>query len=154
VWRTDGTAAGTIRVTNVDPGPDASITSSVVTVGGKIYFAAFDSGHGDELWRNSGGIGSGLLLKDIWPGATGWSPTDLRVVGSTLLFTAIDPTHGKELWRTDGTQSGTKLVKDLNPGNAWSSAFVELPLAGSALLSAEAGSKGTELYTYTPSVGV
>ena len=72
-----------------------------------------------------------------------------RVVGSTLLFSAFEPTHGTELWRTDGTQSGTKLVKDLLAGSGSSDATVELPLAGVALLSANAGA-GDQLYKYTP----
>ena len=42
VWRTDGTSGGTVRSPNIDPRPGRVGPPAVVTMGGKLYFSAFD----------------------------------------------------------------------------------------------------------------
>jgi ELWxxDGT repeat protein len=52
-WETDGTAAGTIMVQDINPGPAGSIGdvfNQMVPSGGALFFAANDRTHGDELW--------------------------------------------------------------------------------------------------------
>ncbi|HEY0781628.1 MAG TPA: ELWxxDGT repeat protein, partial [Thermoanaerobaculia bacterium] len=50
LWQTDGTAAGTRRVSDIAPGPLSSWPDSFTQLGDRLYFAAQDSLSGRELW--------------------------------------------------------------------------------------------------------
>lgn len=50
-WRTDGTAAGSWRVTEIGPGPVSSNPRSWTRLGGKILFAASGMTVGEELYE-------------------------------------------------------------------------------------------------------
>jgi ELWxxDGT repeat protein len=129
IYRTDGTATGTKRVSNVafsTPDHRFPITG-LATINGKLIFAANDGVNGDELWISNGTTSGTKLLKDINPGSTlivndiipdSSFASDFTVVGRNLYFTADDGEHGRELWVTDGTGAGTKLVKDIALGPA------------------------------------
>jgi ELWxxDGT repeat protein len=51
LWRTDGTAAGTIQLTDLAPGTNSSSPSNVVRMGDGIYFSAFAPQVNQELFR-------------------------------------------------------------------------------------------------------
>src|SRR4051812_37805880 len=51
MWRSDGTAAGTTMVKDVDPGFSSSSPRNLTNVNGTLYFSASDEAHGNELWR-------------------------------------------------------------------------------------------------------
>ncbi|HYI12049.1 MAG TPA: ELWxxDGT repeat protein [Thermoanaerobaculia bacterium] len=53
LWVTDGTAAGTRLLTDVNPGPGSSDPGSLVIVGNTLYFTASDDASGQELWALS-----------------------------------------------------------------------------------------------------
>ncbi|MFL6201851.1 MAG: ELWxxDGT repeat protein [Thermoanaerobaculia bacterium] len=116
LWVSDGTAAGTVLVKDINPGTDGSQPFSFAELNGQLLFRAYDADHGYELWR-SDGTGSGTtLVKDIRPGAGISTPSELTVLGSWVYFRAYDDIHGSELWRSDGTEAGTTLVRDIRPG--------------------------------------
>ncbi len=108
LWQTDGTAAGTALVDDVNPGPASSeppvnalggAWSYQMTVsGGKLYFTADDGTHGDELWETDGTAAGTALVDDINPGPQGSDPENLIGVNGTLFFTANDGTDGEQLW--------------------------------------------------------
>jgi ELWxxDGT repeat protein len=122
LWKSNGTAAGTVMVKDINPGPYGSyplfgftIASRYFSVGGidgTLYFSANDGVHGGELWKTDGTTAGTVLVKDINPGPYGSYPTYFNEVKGRVLFRA-DGGHGAELWKTDGTAAGTKLVKDL-----------------------------------------
>jgi ELWxxDGT repeat protein len=136
LWKSDGTAAHTALVKDVNTGGASSYPSNLTNVNGVLFFSAEDysaSGgrHGRELWKSDGTTAGTTLVKDIHPGGAlnnygnyipyGSAPSSLRNVNGTLFFTADDGTHGLELWKSDGTAAGTTLVKDITPGSASSS---------------------------------
>jgi ELWxxDGT repeat protein len=54
LWKTDGTAAGTVMVADVNPGSGGSNPGNLTNLGGKLYFTANDGTHGTELWTSDG----------------------------------------------------------------------------------------------------
>jgi ELWxxDGT repeat protein len=108
LWKTDGTAAGTMLVDDVNPGATGSeppladrsaAASYQLTVSGrKLFFAATDGTHGDELWQSDGTTAGTIMVADINPGPQGSDPQNLIDVNGTLFFTANDDTHGEQLW--------------------------------------------------------
>jgi large repetitive protein len=119
LWRSDGTAAGTVLVKDIRPGSKGSGPSDLTAIGESIYFPADDGEHGYELWRTDGTSAGTSLVKDIRPGRNG---SDLYVgeflgAGDILFFNADDGRHGHELWRSDGTAAGTRLIKDIRRGS-------------------------------------
>jgi ELWxxDGT repeat protein len=117
LWKSDGTAAGTRLVKDINPGAASSEPFQLANFGGALYFGADDGTHGDELWRSDGTAAGTKLVKDISVGGSGSFPLYLINSAGTLFFAAEDPAHGRELWKSDGTAGGTKLVKDIYPGN-------------------------------------
>ncbi|NPC84299.1 HYR domain-containing protein, partial [Pyxidicoccus fallax] len=50
LWRTDGTAAGTVRVADIAPGVASSSPLWMVPAGEHLFFPAWSAGSGTELW--------------------------------------------------------------------------------------------------------
>ena len=65
LWRTDGTANGTVMVKDIDPanGNPAWLTD----VNGILFFSAGNAA-GNELWKSNGTAASTVMVKDIFPG--------------------------------------------------------------------------------------
>src|SRR5262249_21939355 len=68
LWKSDGTAAGTVLVDRF--GPDQAFTSpqTLTAVGGNLFFTAFDPTHGVEVWKSDGTEAGTQLVQDIRPG--------------------------------------------------------------------------------------
>lgn len=152
LWRSDGSAGGTVQLKDVRPGLLSSSPSELVVHDGTLYFGAFTDTSGFELWKSDGTEGGTVLVKDIRPGSGSSSPRLFTSVDGTLFFFASTPAAGYELWKTDGTESGTVLVKDIRPGPASSVGFFHFSLAplasfnGALLFTANDGSNGEELW--------
>ncbi|MFM7787275.1 MAG: ELWxxDGT repeat protein, partial [Microcystis panniformis] len=106
LWKSDGTAAGTVLVKNIFPGNNPSFSSSprnLRVVGNTLFFSANDGANGYELWKSDGTAAGTVLVKDINPGSsssfTSYSQAlmDLMAVGNTLFFIADNGVNGKEL---------------------------------------------------------
>ena len=94
LWKSDGTAAGTVLVKDINPGSASSYPSNLTNVNGTLFFSANDGTHGLELWKSDGTAAGTVLVKDINPGSAGSYPSNLTNVNGTLFFTANDGTHG------------------------------------------------------------
>jgi len=98
LWWTDGTAAGTRLLRDINPGSAASNPSGLVLAGGRLFFAADDGLHGVELWQSDGTAAGTRMVQDIAPGPDSSSPSEMTVAGNLLFFTADDGLTGNELW--------------------------------------------------------
>ena len=50
LWRTDGTPRGTVRATDMNPGPASSSPSGLLAVDDRLFLAATDKAHWTDLW--------------------------------------------------------------------------------------------------------
>ncbi|HYV17548.1 MAG TPA: ELWxxDGT repeat protein [Verrucomicrobiae bacterium] len=132
LWKSDGTAAGTVLVKDIDPGPRSGLIPpgfsyeprEFAQLNGILLFGADDGIHGWEMWRSDGTAAGTFLLQDIRPGQESGLMTSYRselvwvnkASGGLMYFIANDGVHGFELWRTDGTSAGTFLLQDIQPG--------------------------------------
>jgi ELWxxDGT repeat protein len=121
LWRSDGSAAGTIQLTAL-PSPVQARNGSDLTYGGltafqgKVLFETFNfsagSGGTEEIWE-SDGTPEGTRKSPYLPGNSS-SVRAVRAVGSELYFFTVDD-QGPWLWRSDGTAAGTRKVAPLSP---------------------------------------
>jgi len=132
LWKTDGTAQGTVLVKDIQPGNSGSSPGWLTAVGNTLFFTADDGVHGRELWRSDGTEAGTVLVKDIRTGSTGSGAQEFTLLNSTLFFIADNGVNGSELWKSDGTTQGTTLVKDIAVGSN-SSAPYFLHAAGASL---------------------
>ena len=144
-WFSDGTAAGTTLLADIQPGPLPSSPHRLVPLAGGIAFVA--SGPvGTELYFTTGITAT--LLADVSPPDSPFAPLPIGAVGNRLLVAADTMSDvGTELAFVDATGGGGLLVdiddrvvtKPSNP--AW---FARL--GDRALFVADDGVHGQELW--------
>lgn len=117
LWRTDGTAANTTLVKDLNPGAASGSPAHLASLGARLVFSAEAPGLGRELHASDGTTAGTALVRDIAPGASSASIQRIEVFEGNGYFQANDGQHGGELWRTDGTAAGTRMVIDLVPGS-------------------------------------
>jgi ELWxxDGT repeat protein len=114
LWRSDGTPAGTYRLTDVCPGACDASPSGMQLYGEKIYFAASDGVSGIELWVSDGTPGNARRVRDLCPGPCNSRPQSLEGTGDRLLFIASSGSEW-QLWSSDGSRQGTVAVRSFCP---------------------------------------
>lgn len=153
LWTSDGTAAGTVLLKDINPGTASSSISFPLKVGNLVFFAATTAANGQELWRTDGTAAGTFLTKDIYPGVnqgvTSFNATSIDFNG-TLYFTGIDDLGGfnanREVWKSDGTTAGTVQVYDLVPGGSGSFPTGYANVNGRLFFQASTSATGNELY--------
>jgi ELWxxDGT repeat protein len=118
LWRTNGTARGTVKVRKPSDGGPCCVGPLARVKGlGVLFGGAGGSAYrGIEPWRSNGYRGGTYQVDDIDPGSASSFPDNItRLQRGEALFTADDGVHGNELWATEGTAGTTRLVEDINP---------------------------------------
>ncbi|MBO6574061.1 MAG: T9SS type A sorting domain-containing protein [Rhodothermales bacterium] len=145
LFRTDGTAAGTVLVKDLAPGLLDAYPEDKHAFRDGILFTAWTPEFGKELWFSNGDPDGTIMLGDIEPGRSGSDPVTLAVRGNRAWFCAVTEATGMELWVTDGTPEGTRLVSDFAPGAASSTPEWVALLDDSLLISASTPDSGQQL---------
>ncbi len=155
LYRSDGTAAGTVPIAYFDPEnePGEAPRFHLATLGDRLLFAAGDEVHGVELWASDGTAAGTRLLKDILPGSASSMPRDLTAAGGRVFFAATDGVRGVELWSTTGIPGGTRMVQDLAPEALSSHPFRLTATANRLYFTADDGATGREIWAL-PLAGV
>ncbi|MDH7515101.1 MAG: T9SS type A sorting domain-containing protein [Bacteroidota bacterium] len=102
LWRTDGTPAGTVAVTDINPGSGNSFPTMVARMGEYLYFSANDGSNGFQIWRLPLAGGPAERVTDIDGGTLGADPMWLTPLNGKLFFSAYTPEYGRELWVSNG----------------------------------------------------
>ena len=144
LWRTDGTEAGTIRLTDLPI--NGGVADLAADVGGALLFSATETTNDVELWRSDGTEAGTYRVKDIRPGPDGSNLFLRFAMNGEGYFMADDGLHGEELWKSDGTPEGTVLVKDIQAGTTDSVASVIGAFDGKLYFVANDGTHGHELW--------
>ncbi len=114
VWRSDGTAEGTSRVTSVQFSYHGfpSFPGQIVASGSQLYFALTGPDDGDRLWVTDGGPGDERLVFD--PATIDSSAesgldvlTGLSAIGSEVCFETHLRSARTVPYFSDGTNEGT-----------------------------------------------
>lgn len=114
LWRSDGTAGGTILIKDINPGDDGSDPLHLKAIGTSLFFSADDGSHGRELWKSDGTEAGTTMVKDIWFGSVSSQPRDMTKYGFSVMFSATRENQGRELWISiAGLEAGTVMVKDI-----------------------------------------
>lgn len=125
LWRTDGTAAGTVMVKDIYPGSSDSNPYGFIVYNNKLYFIATNGTNGYELWQSDGTNAGTTIVMDLNPGSNNGFFTApissdsygvLIIFNNKLYFRADNGVSGHELWQSDGTVAGTVLVNNLMSG--------------------------------------
>ncbi|MCB0760180.1 MAG: hypothetical protein KDC12_01565 [Flavobacteriales bacterium] len=151
LWRTDGTAAGTVMIKNIAAGSNSSNPAGfAVAPGGVALFRADDGVNGNELWRTDGTSAGTQMITNLNPGAAHGAGTTTDDFATPLYSNGVmfvqlnDGVNGTELWKTDGTPGGTQMIADINP--AGSSNPRDFVAVSSGLIFSAEGPSGRELY--------
>ena len=141
LWKSDGTAGGTVLVKVLKADAGGSYNGVLINVNGILLFNGVDN----KLWKSDGTDAGTVMLKDLTLDLLALS--DGKFVNTTFFFVADDGIHGSELWKTDGTANQTVLVKDINLGieSAFPSDFCNVN--GTLFFNANDGGHGYELWT-------
>jgi ELWxxDGT repeat protein len=108
-WITDGTVAGTRRLTPANVQVVRGASNGWV-------FAARDAAYGEELWQAGLTPETTTLWYDLERERdSGSYPRALGAAGNLLVFTAFDAAHGRRLWRSDGSFAGTAPIPGSGP---------------------------------------
>ena len=128
LWKSDGTPAGTIRLTDGMAGPEGSTPSIIGQASGELRFSLRTSAEGAELWSTDGTIPGTGLWTDINPGMDSSSPGGVSILNS-VAFAADDGSNGRELWVSNSVI--TSMILNINPtGSSFPGTFT----AGNSLL--------------------
>ena len=130
LWRTDGTAAGTVLVRDVRSGPPGSQPGDGVELGGRLFFTAVDGSGERTLWRTDGTDSGTELVFD--PEVYGPGVSSLVNVGGTLMFFLTGDDYF-ELWKSNGTADGTRRVAAVNRSLGFARVSPLVPLGGIVL---------------------
>jgi len=106
IWKTDGSAPGTIRVASV---VSAQEPTPMTAMGGNLYFGATDpSTQQLSLWKNDGIASSVSVVKQLDSPGTGARMIWMLEAGSRVFFVVRNASQSQQsVWTSDGTSSGT-----------------------------------------------
>ncbi len=141
LWQSDGTAAGTTLVKDVQPA-----FADIAVAGGTAFFRGLTTANGTEIWKTDGTTAGTVEVKDAETVASSVSVINdfllfnFSHLGSRLLWDANPggPTFSLNPWVSDGTPAGTSQLFSLNPGTGDTLyTTTNFPLGGTNLIGSD-----------------
>jgi len=160
LWRSDGSAAGTVLLKDIYAGNNSSKPHLFYTLNNVVLFVATTAADGGEIWKTDGTAAGTGMVTNINAGAAsstevvffpGFSlplTTAFHTFNNKAYFVATDGGGYGELWSTDGTAANTTMVKDIFPGTSPSSIVLynAINLPDKFVFAAGDGSGRSELW--------
>ncbi len=116
IWTSDGTTAGTTRITNINTYLGYGLNPQELTpFNGKLYFSGADTSIFYQLYATDGTAAGTTLIKadhSLVNGIRGFQPSWFTAYKNKLYMSAWDSLHYTQLWLSDGTTAGTVRVTD------------------------------------------
>lgn len=140
-WISDGTAAGTQRLADIQLGAGSSNPTHFVRLGARVLFQASSNHLTRTIYATDGTVLTELMSR---PSVASLFEEPVACLGR-LYFRGNDPVSGDELFVTDGTKQGTRLLVDLEPGPESSNPF-QLTVSGSNVFFTGSGRSSTGLH--------
>ena len=107
LWVTDGTSAGTSKLTVAGVGSLGLFPAGFTVLGDKVLFEGQDANQAFNLWVTDGTSTGTSELTVTGAFSLGLGPIFITALGSRELFAGKDAGARYNLWVTDGTSSGT-----------------------------------------------
>src|SRR5205085_10384359 len=148
LWRSDGTAAGTVPVKSFAPNPIADPYDDgplqFTKIGATMFFRTGSPQNGYTLWKSDGTTAGTVAIKTISSSFFG----DLAAAGGRLFFNTGDNTDITHvgLWTSDGTAGGTQPLKPGTPPQGSSAPAQLTNVNGTLFFSVSDPSSGAELW--------
>lgn len=138
VWTSDGTAAGTALLKDINPGAANGVETHAShrfgyfgEINGRIVFQAAQGPANTQgtsaLWSTDGTADGTVKINDR--NGRGFRPYGFTQAAGTLFFAAYSGIRSYELWRTDGTAAGTTMLADIPTPNESESQGIAFPAA-------------------------
>lgn len=112
LWKSDGTAAGTSLVKDINTGSNTSVSAGTNCPwmrysNGMLYFQASNGINGQELWKSDGTTTGTMMVKDICSGSNSSAPRYITIISNISYFMAMQSNFTYQLFRSDGSSAGT-----------------------------------------------
>ena len=134
VWKSDGTTAGTVRVSNLTITDRASLTIPMVPIESTLFLAA-----NTDLWRIDSASATATTVKDFV-----WIHDIYNMQGT--LFAVAEVASSLGLWKSDGTTNGTTQIKIIDTGIANPYGKFLTAMGNTLFFSATDNAHGLELW--------
>jgi ELWxxDGT repeat protein len=134
LWKSNGTAAGTVAVTDINPGSGNSCPTMAARMSCYLYFCATDGITGYQVWRYPLAGGAAQRVTNI----------DGGTLGAHVYFPAEDGS-GFALWRSDGVT--TERLGAVSPRCLTA-------VNGKLLFVGYGAAEGYELWKFDPSLPI
>jgi ELWxxDGT repeat protein len=138
LWVSDGTAAGTTPITDIDPGASTSVVGGFTPFGaGKALFHVENyTTDTDTLWVTDG-TSAGTTPLQTLQGVDGLPPavSAAALPDGDVLYDVLDGVADTDIWVSDGTAAGTILIAALPQDQTFSAADFSVLPDGRALFS-------------------
>jgi ELWxxDGT repeat protein len=108
----DGTANGTLRLADVNPGPEASSLRAQVVTGNRVLMV-LDNGVSSTLWATDGNVAG---TEQVPLPCELLSDSQLTAVDTRAYFRCTEATTGEELYRIESSPPAVTRVADLTVG--------------------------------------
>jgi ELWxxDGT repeat protein len=156
LFKSNGTAAGTVMITNVNPGPVGLAPSGIAALSdATAMFSGNDGRHGREPWVTDGTTAGTHMYADLNPGPASSDPAGITPAifqlgvlfsGEIWYFSANDGTHGREFFVAYKGDTRAN-VYDINPGRASSSpGLFDSVAQDTGLVAASSATQGREAF--------
>jgi ELWxxDGT repeat protein len=145
LFKTDGTATGTVALTDLSTDTFAFAPCSLTSEGNHVYFTAYTA-TGLQLWATDGTSAGTVQISNVTGLLSGPTPTP-TVLNDQFYFASYDSTNSSHLWKTDGTAAGTLMTATFPSENGnFTSVWPIGVLSGKLLLEALIGASPPQLW--------